>query len=80
MKRRKAIPNSENMFIASIPGSTLRKEGPAIIPEMIYPIISGCLSSLMKNETARTTRIIKLIWLNTSTIFPFYIALKEFLI
>ncbi len=61
IKRRKAIPNSENMPIASIPGRIPRKNGPAIIPEMMYPMMSGCFSILMIRETARTIRIIRLI-------------------
>ena len=61
IKRRKAIPSSENIAIASFFTSKLRNNGPIKIPDKIYPIIKGCFNSLIIKDTIKTTNSTRLI-------------------
>src|SRR3989344_2179673 len=61
INKRRVIPNSEKTEIASLYFNKLRNKGPIRIPEIIYPIINGCLSIRIINETAKTIASIMLI-------------------
>ncbi len=60
MNKRNEIPISEKTRRVSPAGIKSRKNGPIIIPEMMYPIICGCLRSLIINEITNTIKIIRL--------------------
>lgn len=71
INNRKDIPISEKTFSVLLSWIKLRKKGPTNIPDKIYPIISGCLKSLIIIETTKTINIISPNCINGLSIFLF---------
>ena len=66
INKSEVIPIFEKSSTVSVEDRTLKNEGPTINHVIIYPIISGCLKSLIIVETTNAIKRITLISKKTS--------------
>ena len=70
---KKDIPISEKILRVFPSGRISRKIGPISIPEIIYPMISGCLRMRIIKDTAKTINIMILIWTKISCMIHLFV-------